>query len=231
MTSIIPTSGTTPATGATAASASSSSSSSQDNAMIAGNFTTFLQLLTTQLKNQNPLDPLDTNQFTQQLVQFAQVEQQMKSNSLLQTLVSAQQTAQSTTALGYVGQAVVVDGSNGQLSNGAATWTLNASKPATGTITITDTNTGQTVYTGTVPLNAGAQPFAWNGIDNNGKQLADGNYTISVVALDASKQTVPVSVETQGVVDSVDLTQNPPVLSIAGATYTMDQVKRIVRAN
>lgn len=198
--------------------------------MIAGNFTTFLQLLTTQLKNQNPLDPLDTNQFTQQLVQFASVEQQMKSNTLLQTLVSAQQTAQSSTALGFVGQSVVVDGSNGQLSKGSATWNLNVSKPAAATITITD-STGQTVYTGTAALSAGTQPFTWNGIGNNGKQLADGNYTISAVALDASQQSVPVSIETQGTVDSVDLTQNPPVLSIAGATYTMDKVKRIVRTN
>ncbi|MGC1466407.1 MAG: flagellar hook capping FlgD N-terminal domain-containing protein, partial [Pseudolabrys sp.] len=74
-----------------------------DNNEIASNFTEFLQLLTTQLQNQNPLDPLDTNQFTQQLVQFAQVEQQMNTNTQLQTLVSLQQTAQSTAALSYVG--------------------------------------------------------------------------------------------------------------------------------
>src|SRR5579885_3564743 len=80
-----------------------------DDQMIASNFTTFLTLLTTQLKNQNPLDPLDTNQFTQQLVQFAQVEQQLKSNDQLSTLVSLEKTAQSTTALAYVGATVAVD--------------------------------------------------------------------------------------------------------------------------
>ena len=72
----------------------------------------FLTLLTTQLKNQNPLDPLDTNQFTQQLVQFAQVEQQMKPNDQLATLVALQQTAQSTAALGFVGTTVAVDGAD-----------------------------------------------------------------------------------------------------------------------
>src|ERR1700712_2107863 len=81
-----------------------------DKQMIASNFTTFLQLLTTQLKNQNPLDPLDTNQFTQQLVQFAQVEQQMKSNDQLTSLVSLEKSAQQTTALAYVGSTVAVDG-------------------------------------------------------------------------------------------------------------------------
>lgn len=221
---ILPTSATGTTTSTTGATAS------QDDAMIASNFTTFLQLLTTQLQNQNPLDPLDTNQFTQQLVQFAQVEQQMKSNSLLQTLVAAQQAAQATAALNFVGQTVVVDGSNGHLQNGSATWNLNVGKPATATITITD-STGQTVYSTTTALNAGTQPFTWDGTDYNGRQLSDGNYTISVVALDASQQTAAVSVETQGTVDSADLTQNPPLLSIAGQTYTMDEVKRIVHAN
>src|SRR5499427_10571735 len=94
----------------------SSVSNALDNTEIASNFTTFLQLLTTQLKNQNPLDPLDTNQFTQQLVQFAQVEQQLKSNSELSTLVSLQQTAQNTQALNFVGQTVAVDGDTAPLT-------------------------------------------------------------------------------------------------------------------
>src|SRR6267154_6583804 len=92
-----------------------------DTATLASNFTTFLTLLTTQLKNQNPLDPLDTNQFTQQLVQFASVEQQLKTNSELTTLVSLQQTAQTTQALGFVGKTAVVDGSTTALTNSTAT--------------------------------------------------------------------------------------------------------------
>ena len=107
-----------PATTSTGAGAVSNS---LDNTEIASNFTTFLQLLTTQLKNQNPLDPLDTNQFTQQLVQFAQVEQQMKSNDQLSSLVSLEKSAQATTALAYVGATVVVDGSTAQLTGGTAT--------------------------------------------------------------------------------------------------------------
>src|SRR5213595_4092154 len=87
---------------------------------IAGNFDTFRSLLTTQLQNQNPLDPLDTNQFTQQLVQFASVEQQLKTNDQLTTLVSLQQTAQSTQALTFVGKTAVVDGSTAALTNGSA---------------------------------------------------------------------------------------------------------------
>jgi flagellar basal-body rod modification protein FlgD len=226
--SVIPVTGTS--TPSSSAASSTSSGVAADSQMIASNFTTFLQLLTTQLQNQNPLDPLDTNQFTQQLVEFAQVEQQMKSNSQLDTLISLQQSAQSTAALNYVGSTVVVDGSNGVLNSGQATWNLNVSKPAAATITIQD-STGATVYTTTASLQPGGQPFVWNGIGNDGVQRPDGNYTITAVASDASQQNVPVSVELQGKVDSVDLTQNPPLLSIGGQTYTMDKIKRIPRSN
>lgn len=209
--------------------ATSTVSSTADNSMIASNFATFLQLLTTQLQNQNPLDPLDTNQFTQQLVQFAQVEQQMKSNDQLATLITMDKSAQSTAALAYVGATVVVDGSTAQLSSsGGATWSFNVAKPATATVTIKD-STGQTCYTGTFTVNPGDQKFTWDGKGNDGKQWPAGAYTISTTAVDANKQPVTVSTEVQAVVDSVDLTKDPPTLSINGEDYTMDQIKRIVR--
>src|SRR5215831_15437142 len=107
---------TIPATSVSTTGASSVSNA-LDNTEIASNFTTFLQLLTTQLKNQNPLDPLDTNQFTAQLVQFAQVEQQLKSNDQLSTLVALQQTAQNTQALAFVGEKVGVKGATAALAN------------------------------------------------------------------------------------------------------------------
>src|ERR1700710_190147 len=96
-TSIIPATPSQITAGVTSTTTGSTASATGlDKDTIAGNFQTFLTLLTTQLKNQNPLDPLDTNQFTSQLVQFAQVEQQLKSNEQLSTLVSLQQTAQNT---------------------------------------------------------------------------------------------------------------------------------------
>ena len=200
-----------------------------DKNTIAGNFQTFLQLLTTQLKNQNPLDPLDTNQFTQQLVQFAQVEQQLKSNDQLATLVALQKTAQSTQALEFVGQTVSVDGATAPLANGSATWLLSVPKPSTGTVVI-KTATGQTAYNGTYALPAGTgQPFVWDGKDASGLQWPNGNYTISVTAQDASGQPVAVPTEIQARVDSADLTQTPPVLAIAGQNYTLDKLKRVIR--
>jgi len=213
----------------TSASSASGVSGTIDNTMIASNFTTFLQLLTTQLKNQNPLDPLDTNQFTQQLVQFAQVEQQMKSNDQLTSLVSLEKSAQASTALAYVGSTVVVDGSTSPLANGSATWSLNVTKPSTATITIKDA-TGQTAYSGTYGVNPGNQQFVWDGHGSDGKVWPDGNYTLTATALDANKQSVAISTEVQAPVDSVDLTQDPPLLSVNGQNYPLDKIKRIVRS-
>src|SRR3954466_7693796 len=126
-------------------SGSPGSLSSSAGSTLAGNFQSFLTLLTTQLQNQNPLDPLDTNQFTQQLVQFAGVEQQLKTNDQLASMLSLQQTAQSTQALTFVGKTATVDGSTALLANGAATWNLGVPTDSNVSISITN-STGQTVY-------------------------------------------------------------------------------------
>jgi flagellar basal-body rod modification protein FlgD len=213
----------------TAATASTNSSSAVvDSNTIARNFTMFLQLLTTQLKNQNPLDPLDTNQFTQQLVQFAQVEQQLKSNDQLAALVSLQKTTQATAALNFVGQTVVVDGATAQLANGQATWSFTSPRPAVATINI-KSPTGQVAFSGNFTLQAGPQNFIWDGKGNDGVIWPDGAYTMTITSKDANGQSVAIATEIHGVVDSVDLTQNPPLLSIGGQTFTIDQIKRIVR--
>jgi len=215
--------------GTTAASSSSSNSSlsSSTGSTLAGNFQTFLQLLTTQLQNQNPLDPLDTNQFTQQLVQFAGVEQQLKTNDQLTQLVSLQQTTQATQALGFVGKTAVVDGNTTALSSSKATWELNI--PSSSAVTVTIANSkGQTVFTGNYSASAGNnQPFTWNGQGSDGTQWPDGLYTMTATAADSSGNPVAISTQVGGTVSSVDLTQTPPLLMINGQTYTVSQVKSI----
>jgi flagellar basal-body rod modification protein FlgD len=149
--------GTTTGTTSTGSTSTTGSTGTTGSQTIAGNFDTFLQLLTTQLQNQDPLSPLDTTQFTQQLVEFASVEQQVNMNTNLQTLISMQQTSEATSALQLVGNTVTVNGNAAALSNATstpATWSINASAPATGTVTITS-SAGTTAYTGTVALNAG----------------------------------------------------------------------------
>jgi flagellar basal-body rod modification protein FlgD len=222
----IPTSGVSTTTSSTTSSSSSSSSSAASG--IADNFQSFLMLLTTQLQNQNPLDPLDTNQFTQQLVQFAQVEQQLKSNDQLASLVKIEQTAQSTQALVFVGQTVAVDGSTARL-DGHATWNLSAPSSANATITISAAN-GQTAYSGNFNIGSGNASFVWDGKGNDGTTWPAGDYKMTVTAKDSTGKDVAVTTEIQGTVDSVDLTASPALLSISGKSYTMDQIKRVVKA-
>jgi flagellar basal-body rod modification protein FlgD len=225
--------GSTIVSGTTKVSSSSSSSSAAaTNAMasqqIAGNFQSFLQLLTTLLKNHNPLDPLDTNQFTQQLVEFAGVQQQLNTNDSLATLVSLNQTSEATAALNYVGKTAVVSGSTAALTNSEATWQVSVPTASTLTINIANSS-GQNVFTGTYNASAGNnQPFQWNGQGTDGTQYPDGNYTMTATGKDAGGNTVAITTAIEGTVNSVDLTQSPPLLSIGGQTYTVSQIQSIV---
>jgi len=223
-------SGTTSASSsssATTAAATNALASSQ----IAGNFQSFLTLLTTQLQNQNPLDPLDTNQFTQQLVEFAGVQQQLNTNDSLATLVSLQQTAQSTQALGFVGQTVVVNGNTAALTNSSATWELSVPSNSTVNISIAS-STGQTVFTGKYAVSAGNnQPFTWNGEGTDGTQYPAGQYTLTATAADSTGGTVAVTTQVQGVVSSVDIAKSPPLLTVNGQTYTVNQIASVASAS
>jgi flagellar basal-body rod modification protein FlgD len=225
--STISTTSTSNNASSTAQAANTSASQS-----LAGNFDTFLQLLTTQLQNQNPLDPLDTNQFTQQLVEFASVEQQINMNTNLTTLISMQQTTEATSALQLVGSTVTVSGSTAALSNATstpATWSLNSPSAATGTVTITSA-AGTTAYTGTVSLNAGTQSYTWNGQGTNGQTWPDGTYTLSINATGANGQSVTVSTQVQGTVSGVNTSANPPTLTVNGQTVPISNITSITKS-
>ena len=212
----------------TAASASSTASASSANATeIAGNFTQFLTLLTTQLKNQNPLDPMDTNQFTQQLVQFAGVEQQVKTNDRLDNILTASQSASSASATSYIGKSINADGSTSQLSNGSASWSLNPARAASkAVVTILDSKSN-VVATQTTSLNAGAQTYSWNGKTSAGLTAPDGVYSIKVSATDATGSNVAVDTSLTGTVDQVDLSGATPILMIGSQKVPLSSVQTI----
>ena len=216
-------SGTTPQS-----SSSNSSGAAGANALanqqIAGNFQSFLTLLTTQLQNQNPLSPLDTNQFTQQLVEFAGVQQQINTNDALTSLVSLQLATATTQALNFVGKTANVAGNTTALADGKATWGLNVAAASAVTVTIKN-STGATVFTQTINESAGKnQPFTWNGVGTDGTTQPPGNYTISATGKDSSGNAVGVSTQIQGEVTSIDLTQSPPLLTIGGQSFTLGQI-------
>jgi flagellar basal-body rod modification protein FlgD len=216
-------------TNATNAAATTPAKTNTSTARLADNFDQFLQILTTQLKNQSPLDPLDTNQFTQQLVQFSGVEQQLRTNDQLAQLLAANKTSSTVSALGFVGAKVTADGASTQHTSGSAsTWNLNAARGATGKITITD-KTGATVHSMEQALVAGNQTFKWDGRLANGQMAPSGTYTISVAAKDATGGSVTVKSEITGTVDAVDVTGDSPILKIGEISVPMSAVKSIQR--
>lgn len=195
---------------------------------IAKNFDAFLSLLTTQLKNQNPLEPLNSNEFTQQLVQFSSVEQQLKTNDTLAALLASSRTATVTNAATFVGSTITADGAATRLANGNATWRLNAPRPVQATVTVRDAN-GGTVYTERKTLTTGIQDFNWNGRNSTGGFAPDGDYSIRVDATDAAGQLALIKTEIAGTVDGVDLTGPTPVLLVGSARVAIDAVKSIRR--
>ena len=167
-------------------------------------FDTFLLLLTTQLENQDPLDPLDTNQFTEQLVNFTSVEQQIKSNELVEDLLAAQTNNGLSTAISMIGNAVEYSGNVVSLSQGTAEMKYILPVNATqATIEVLDTS-GNVVRTIPVDASSGLHDFAWDGTDDQGNQLADGLYAIQLTALGNDGSVVDSALNPVATVTGVD---------------------------
>ncbi|WP_298960945.1 flagellar hook assembly protein FlgD [uncultured Methylobacterium sp.] len=216
------TSGTTAKSGSTTATGGSA---------IAGNFNQFLTILTTQLRNQNPLDPLDTNQFTQQLVQFASVEQQLKTNDLLSTMTTANKSATAASTAGLIGRTVTADGATSTLADGKASWTLTAARAAPkATITISDAK-GNVVATQTKALASGSQTFAWDGRTSTGQLAPGGKYTVKIQATDATGQKVAVDTKVSGTISAIDLSGTEPMLTVDDAEVPLSSVQSLGSAS
>ena len=201
----------------------SSSSTSMTGARLADNFDTFLQILTTQLRNQNPLDPLDTNQFTQQLVQFSGVEQQLKTNQFLEAMMTSTQNANNSQAVSYIGKVVTAEGSKTELVNGAATWHFATDKAATITATVRDKD-GNVVYTKTGSVKQGESVFSWNGIGNDGRKKPDGSYQVTIEGRDPEGKLVNVATQMTGEVTGIDFSGSEPVLIVGGARVNLSSI-------
>jgi flagellar basal-body rod modification protein FlgD len=219
MTTVAPTT-TVPTTG-------TSSGGTDAAAQLSGNFDTFLKLLTTQLQNQDPMNPMDSDQFTQELVQFSGVEQQINTNNNLQSLISLTQSNASGAAVSYLGKTVTVTTGDAALQDGSSDWSyaLGASSASTA-LTVTNAS-GQVVYTGTGDTASGQHDFAWDGTDNNGNQEPDGVYKLTVTALASDGSAVESAVASKGVVDEINLTGSTPMLMIGPMAVPVSQASAI----
>jgi flagellar basal-body rod modification protein FlgD len=171
----------TPAAQSSAAQSAAASASNSSNAI--GSQSAFLQLLVTQMQNQDPLNPMDNAQITSQLAQISTVDGITSLNTSMQQLITASNSNQTIAAAGMLGATVLVPGSAMNLASGNAIYGVNLAQAASNVQVTVKDSSGTTVST----INLGAQPagvtsFNWNGAESNGGTASSGSYTFSVAA-------------------------------------------------
>jgi len=187
--------------------------------MLASNFQTFLSLLTTQLRNQDPLPPVDSNEFTAQLTQMAGVEQQLLTNDLLTGLLKAQQGDGLTGAAQYIGKDATAVWAATRFEDGEANWSYELAADATdATLQVLDAS-GKVVWSGPAPEKTnGMHDFKWDGKTTGGGQVDDGGvYTLKVVAKDGAGKAVDSQVLIRGRVTGVEMYDNTPFVIIGNS--------------
>jgi flagellar basal-body rod modification protein FlgD len=211
-------------TGSSTTDSASSSSTSSSLLSFGNNFNDFLTLLTAQLKNQDPLSPTDSSQFTNQLVEFSSVEQQINMNTNMKTLIALQQASQASTAVSYLGRSVEATGTSLPLANGQAqfSYTLRGAAQQV-SIAIMDKN-GQVVRTLQGSGDTTKQQLTWDGTDDKGSQLPDGLYTFAVSAVDKSNKAVNSTTTFTGTVSSVNGTGANVQLDVGGASVPLANI-------
>jgi flagellar basal-body rod modification protein FlgD len=221
-----------PASGSSASGlGASGASATMQGAQIAGtgtDFNSFLKLITAQLKNQDPASPVDSSQFTQQMISFSSVQQQSQTNAALQQLLTAVQGMQIGSASAYVGRDVRASASQISLSGGNAQFGYTLSAPAASVqVTIAD-STGQVVFSGQGTGQTGDNGVSWNGVNSfGGNQEPDGAYKIGVKALDASGNPVAATPYVQGRVNAASVENGQVMLSLGANAVPLSTVTSI----
>ena len=188
----------------------------------------FLSLLTTQLQNQNPTDPMDSDQITEQFLNYSSIEQQVMTNDMLATMLTLTQQLQNGTPTDYLGQEVTLASTTAELKDSSASWAYMISDDVDSvTLTVTDAD-GESVYSQTIDNpSTGLKDFDWNGQSDEGGQLEDGLYNLSVSATIGDQTGTVTDIRTSGVVDNVDWSSGNYLLSLGNLTVSSSQVMSV----
>ncbi len=193
-----------PATNNSNSAASAAALASTTSGLADSNFQDFLQLLTTQLQNQDPTDPTNTDDLTQEIASLSQVEQQISTNNNLQQLITLMNNSQFSNDAGYIGKQV--DATGNSLALQGSQGLLAYSLPSTASsVTVNIVNSaGQTVFSAPGTTVSGYNEVAWDGATTAGTTAPDGNYTFNVTATDSSGKAITATTYTSGIVTAVD---------------------------
>ena len=209
------------------ASSTATSGSARASASIAETFDNFLTLLTTQLKTQDPLDPVSSSEFTAQLVNFTNVEQNIATNKHLENILSLSRAQLTAAAASYLGRTIEADGNTTHLAAGAAHWTYEVEGAANAIVlTITDAS-GRLVRTVGGDTTLGKRSFVWDGNDNAGNAAPEGAYRLTVTARGAEGEELPARIGVIGRVDGVETADGETRLMIGEAAIPLSNVRRL----
>ncbi len=204
-------------------------STSQDAASLTGNYTMFLNLLTSQIKNQDPLSPMDTTAWTNQLVQYSSVEQQLKANQFLEKIAAGSGGNDMNAAVSYIGKTVSAATDTAALSDGSAKWDYTLGGTADNVkLSILD-STGKTVWSQQASgddLTKGKHSLEWDGKNSAGNTLADGNYVLQVTATNAGA-AVAAETSVSGVVTSAENNGTDVVLNIGNTSVPITSITSV----
>jgi len=215
----------------TAAATEGPSNSAASLGKLAGDFDDFLKLLVTQLKNQDPTSPLDTNQFTQQIVSFAGVEQQINSNKKLEQLIAATNVSQNSNLISFIGKDVEIESASIALESvGNVSFSYILDEPAQNVFVTVRDSQNNTVFNGGGATTLGRNNALWDGTDNNGDRLPPGLYQVFVTAEDLSDNLANVSTLVRGRVIGANLNSESPTLIVNGEEITLGEVKFVGEA-
>ncbi len=205
-------------TTATSSYTTSSTQESQDQ---------FLQLLVTQIQNQNPLDPMSNEEFTSQLTQFSMLEQLEQMNSNFAADMGISQSLNNTMMLDIVGRTATVLGDGVDVADETATGSrLQSSGDGTATVEVHN-SAGEVVATYLADVELGWNDIDWNGLTDNGEAAPDGTYTLSVTVVDRAGNDIGHEVYRQGHVDSIRFENNLAILSVAGDEYFASEIAEV----
>ena len=208
----------------------STSAAATSKARLATDFDQFLKLLTAQLQNQDPLDPLNSNEFVQQLVSFTGVEQAIATNANLENLIALNKASQAAMAVGYLGTTIQAEGNKITLADGEARflYTLPESAASTGILIANDS--GETVFVGQGNTTAGEHGFVWDGRDANGNLLPDGTYKITVSGFTSDESLMSIPTIIGGRVTGVETVDGSILLTVNGISVPIEKILSVVES-
>ena len=191
----------------------------------------FLTLLLAQIKNQDPLSPMDNADFTAQMAQFSSLEQLFNVNDNLEGLQTLAASQSGTQALALIGKEVEASGDNVHVAKDGSASPIAFDMPGDAnnvTVTIFDQNGNMVKVIDVGGLNRGPQRIPWNGRDSHGTPLESGLYSYTVNAVDGNGDVLTVDTYTRGIVDAVSMKNGVTQLHVGNQRFMMSEIRQVM---